>query len=147
MRNPEESITLRINRFYNAAAPLWAVAQLSYGRRYEMEPGEGAVEYAKSLTEGLTREEAASIIHTIMIGPFEDPRVKWCVVCGYPFRDVTRPGNAKVCGPTCKTMQKTAQRRKQRKVKPGRNITIKTNEPIRYLGGWSIRIGRRNVGC
>ncbi|MNW48029.1 hypothetical protein [Paenibacillus polymyxa] len=98
-----------------------------------MEPGEGAVEYAKSLTEGLTRKEAASIIHTVMIGPFEDPRVKWCVVCGYPFRDVTRPGNAKVCGPTCKTMQKTAQRRKQRQVKPRRNITIKAAKPVRYL--------------
>ncbi|MGG1644138.1 hypothetical protein ACIFQM_23250 [Paenibacillus sp. NRS-1782] len=98
-----------------------------------MEPGEGAVEYAKSLTEGLRREEAASIIHTIMIGPFEDPRVKRCAVCGYPFYDRTRNRWAEVCGPSCKTVRKSAQRREQRQVKSGRSVSIKTNKPIRYL--------------
>lgn len=79
-----------------------------------MQPGEGAVEYAAELTEGLTREEAAAIIRKLLREPGDDPRIKRCEVCGYPFRDKTRPGNAKVCGDTCKTTRKTVQRAEQR---------------------------------
>lgn len=98
-----------------------------------MQPGEGAIEYASEVTADLTREEAAITIHKMMTEPSADPRVKRCEVCGYPFRDKTRPGNAKVCGPSCKTAQKTAQKRQQRKVKPARGVTVKPNKPIRYV--------------
>jgi uncharacterized Zn finger protein (UPF0148 family) len=79
-----------------------------------VQPGEGAVEYAAELTEGLTREEAAAIIRKLLREPSADPRIKRCEICGYPFRDKTRPGNAKVCGPSCKTTRKTVQRAEQR---------------------------------
>ncbi len=78
-------------------------------------PGEGAIEYARELTEGMSREEAAEVIRELLNGPIpDDPRIKRCICCGYPFRDRTRPGNALVCGPSCKTAVKTIQRRIQR---------------------------------
>ncbi len=98
-----------------------------------MQPGEGAIEYATELTAGLTREQAAAVIRRLLTQPGGDPRIKQCEVCGYPFRDNTRPGNAKVCGPTCKTAQKAAQKARQRKVKPARGVTVKPDKPIRYV--------------
>ncbi|MFR9710270.1 hypothetical protein ACL02P_12750 [Paenibacillus sp. MB22_1] len=74
---------------------------------------------------------AAGIVSLIKHG--DDPRIKRCEVCGYPFRDKTRPGNAKVCGDTCKTTRKTVQRAEQRKVKPARGVTVKPNKQIRYV--------------
>lgn len=98
-----------------------------------MQPGEGAIEYAAEITAGLTREQAAAIIHKLLRESSADPRVKRCEVCGYPFCDKTRPGNAKVCGDTCKTTRKTAQKAHQRKVKPARGVTVKANKPVRYV--------------
>lgn len=86
------------------------MSQIRYGY-----PGEGAIEYARELTEGLNREEAVEVIHKLLNGPMpDDPRIKRCICCGYPFRDRTRPGNALVCGASCKTAVKTVQRRIQR---------------------------------
>lgn len=93
-----------------------------------MEPGEGAIEYAAELTAGLTREEAAVIIRKLLREPGDDPRIKRCEVCGYPFRDKTRPGNAKVCGPSCKTIRKTEQKAEQR----ARKDAGKPKKPRRY---------------
>lgn len=93
-----------------------------------MQPGEGAVEYASEFTEGLTWEQAGVAIRQLLREPSGDPRVKRCEVCGYPFRDKTRPGNAKVCGPSCKTMRKTEQRAEQR----ARKDAGKPKKPRRY---------------
>jgi hypothetical protein len=76
-----------------------------------MNPGEGAIEYARTLTVGLTREQSAPIIRNLLADSPADPRVKRCVCCGYPFRDKTRPGNAKVCGGSC-TLDKNARNRR-----------------------------------
>ncbi|AKG35652.1 hypothetical protein [Paenibacillus durus] len=93
-----------------------------------MEPGEGAVEYARELTEGLTPSEARLVIRDLLKHPPAGPKIKRCAVCSYYFRDRTRPGNAKVCGPSCKTVRKTEQRADQR----ARQDTDKPNKPRRY---------------
>lgn len=92
-----------------------------------MYPGEGAIEYARGQVAGLTREEATKVIRQIMAGNPDDLRVKRCVCCGYPFRDRTRPNNAKVCGESCKSIVKTRQKRAQRGLKE------KSKKPSLYL--------------
>lgn len=91
-----------------------------------MEPGEGAIEYAQSITVGLTREQAALVLRNLE--KQADPRVKRCETCGYYFRDKTKPNNARVCSQrTCKTVRKSAQRWAQR----GRGRP-RTAKPIVY---------------
>jgi hypothetical protein len=83
-------------------------------------PGGGAVEFGRSITEGLARAEAAAIISRLItlddaeLREEYGQRVKRCCVCRYPFTDRTKPGNATVCGDSCKTLKKTAQRSVQR---------------------------------
>lgn len=79
-----------------------------------MDPGEGAVEFMRELTEGMTPAEALNIIRHLMRNPPDEAKVKRCETCNYYFRDKTRPGNAKVCGPSCKTVRKTEQKAEQR---------------------------------
>ncbi|WP_373230380.1 hypothetical protein [Cohnella sp.] len=89
-----------------------------------MEPGEGAIEYARSLVNGLNREQAAIVLRKRP----DDPRVKCCSCCGYHFRDQTRPGNAKTCGESCKRAVKTWQRHIQR----GKDWSAKPKKKILY---------------
>jgi hypothetical protein len=92
-------------------------------------PGEGAIEYARTLITGLSREQAAIVIENLLNdAPSDDPRVKFCSNCGYPFRDKTKPNMAKVCGPACKSAVKTIQKRIQR---TGLS-TVKVKMPIYY---------------
>ncbi|MNM66823.1 hypothetical protein D3C81_783280 [compost metagenome] len=93
-----------------------------------MEPGEGAVEFMRGLTEGMAPGEALLTIRRLMRNPPDDPRVKVCAVCGYLFRDKTRPRNAMVCGPSCKTVRKTDQKAEQR----ARKDAGKPKKPRRY---------------
>lgn len=79
-----------------------------------MLPGEGAIKYAREVTRGMGRLRAAEVIATIREYLPDDPQVKFCVNCGFPFRDMTRPGNAKVCGISCKIDRKSAQKAIQR---------------------------------
>ncbi|MFD2876617.1 helix-turn-helix domain-containing protein [Paenibacillus rhizoplanae] len=83
-----------------------------------MEPGEGAVEFMREITEGMTLEEVRELYRHMMRIPPDDAKVKRCATCNYYFRDKTRPGNAKVCGPSCKTVRKTEQKADQRARKP-----------------------------
>lgn len=92
-------------------------------------PGEGAIEYARSLTTGLTREQSAIVLSNLLTTePSDDPRIKYCTFCGFPFRDKTRPNNAKVCGKSCKSPVKTIQTRIQRTG----IATVKVKIPINY---------------
>lgn len=86
-------------------------------------PGEGAIEYVRTLIGGANREQAAVILQKLRNDPPpDDPRVKICNFCGYLFRDKTKPNNAKVCGKSCKkftnTLQRQIQRSKSMVVKP-----------------------------
>lgn len=92
-------------------------------------PGQGAIEYARECVEGLSWQQAKATIQRLLTSPPEDPRIKRCNGCGYLFRDKTRPGNAKVCGDSCKTIVKS----KQKQVQRARKATIKTNKPIKYV--------------
>ncbi|GIP21054.1 hypothetical protein [Paenibacillus sp. J22TS3] len=86
-----------------------------------MYPGEGAIEYARQLTEGMTQAEAAIVISKLRAQLPGDKRIKFCAVCGFPFRDKTRPCNAVVCSLACKTVRKTAQKAEQRAKKAEEN--------------------------
>lgn len=93
-------------------------------------PGDGAIEFARHLIEGLDRSAAISMLGDLLalndaaLMEAHDPRVKRCLICHYPFRDRTRPGNAKVCGAPCTTAKKTTQKQIQRK---------RNDQPIRKL--------------
>lgn len=91
------------------------------------DPGEGAIEYAKEQVVGLTQEQARVVIRKLLDAQPEDPRVKKCAHCGYLFRDKTKPGNAKVCGTSCKAATKTKQKRVQRA-----KGEIKPKKPLQY---------------
>lgn len=93
-----------------------------------MNPGEGAIAYARELTLGMTRKQAALIVSKLLTEDSEDRKIKRCTCCGYPFRDATRNNSAKVCGKSCKTDIKSAQRAVQR----GAKVKIKMNKPITY---------------
>lgn len=82
-----------------------------------IEPGEGAIEYARELTAGMNPEEAAALIATLRTHIPTDPKVKFCAVCAFPFRDKTKNGSSKVCGAWCKTTRKSEQKAIQRKHK------------------------------
>lgn len=92
-------------------------------------PGEGAIEYARTLITGLSRSQAEIAISKLLTEqPFDDPRIKRCSNCNYPFRDRTKPNMAKVCGPSCKAAVKTVQKRIQR---TGLSA-VKVKIPINY---------------
>lgn len=92
-------------------------------------PGEGAIEYARTLITGLSSNQAEYALSKLLTGnPSEDPRIKLCTFCGYPFRDKTRPNNAKVCSKSCKSPVKTVQTR----IRRTGLATIKTKIPIHY---------------
>lgn len=78
------------------------------------DPGEGAVEFAREYSKGLSRDHARRVFVELLSNPPSDPKIKKCAYCGYPFRDKTKNNSAMVCGPTCKTGIKTKQRRVQR---------------------------------
>lgn len=78
-------------------------------------PGEGAIEYVRTLIEGKTRRTAAPIISRLLTSELpDDPRIKRCTGCGYPFRDKTKPGNAKTCGEQCAKAKNAAKRKVSR---------------------------------
>jgi hypothetical protein len=79
-----------------------------------MEPGEGAIKYAASLVDALSREEAAKVITSVLEGLPPDRRVKLCDFCKYPFRDESLRNTRGTCCDGCKRGLKTLQRRKQR---------------------------------
>lgn len=87
----------------------------SYG-----EPSEGAIEFARQLTEGLSHESAGEIIEKVLslddaeLADKYGQKVKRCVVCRYPFRDPTKNGSSTVCGEECKTAKKSRQKAIQR---------------------------------
>ncbi|MEH7401589.1 hypothetical protein V7148_11420 [Gottfriedia acidiceleris] len=82
-----------------------------------VEPGTGAIEYAKKLTVGLTREEAAPIIEALMRGELNNPadnRVKRCDYCSYWWHDESLRNNKRTCSDRCRTKIKslhTSERR------------------------------------
>ncbi|KGE20805.1 hypothetical protein PWYN_01085 [Paenibacillus wynnii] len=107
-----------------------------------MEPGEGAVEFMRELTEGMTPTEALDLIRHLMRNPPDEAKVKRCATCNYYFRDKTRPGNAKVCGPSCKTVRKTDQKAEQRARQPQK--PKKTKKERRYdEAAWLSAIWRK----
>lgn len=94
----------------------------------------GAVDFAQQLTEGLSREESAVFISELLalddvaLSARFGPRVKHCIVCGYPFMDKTKPSNATVCGDGCRTTKKSRQKAVQR----GR-MTKGERKPVTYV--------------
>ncbi|MEW9700706.1 hypothetical protein [Paenibacillus sp. SI8] len=78
----------------------------------DIEPGTGAVEYARSLTAGMTREQAAIALSRAY--RINDARIKRCDYCGYLFRDESKRNLRQTCCGECKTALKTLQRRQQR---------------------------------
>lgn len=94
-----------------------------------MHPGEGAIAYAREITYGMSRSDAAKIISTLRTTPPIEKNVKLCVNCGFPFRDKTKPGNTKVCGYSCKTDRKSAQKAQQRSKKAA---PVKPKKEKRY---------------
>lgn len=100
-------------------------------------PGEGAVELGRELVAGLIYEEARLVIRKLLAGELlaDDPRIKRCAICGYPFRDKTKPRNATVCGQTCATerdrIRKAQERAEEAKEKPKAKKTKKT-KPVSY---------------
>ncbi|MDN4073631.1 hypothetical protein [Fictibacillus terranigra] len=92
------------------------------------EPGSGAVEYAKTFTEGMSRSEAAVVITQLLGGELhdvDDNRVKSCDYCGYFWRDNSLRNTKKTCSDECKRNLKTMQRREQRANKELLNPTPK----------------------
>ncbi|RAV19504.1 hypothetical protein [Paenibacillus contaminans] len=77
-------------------------------------PGAGALEYARTLTEGLSRDEAAVVIRRLLTEPPADPRVKRCDFCSYPWRDSSLRNTKRTCCDECKTGAKSFQKRQQR---------------------------------
>lgn len=75
-----------------------------------MEPGIGAIEYARSLVAGLTREQAAVCLRKEP----DDQRVKRCDYCRYHWRDTSLRNNKRTCCDECKISLKSTQRRQQR---------------------------------
>lgn len=79
--------------------------------------GIGAIEYANQFTEGLTFEETAEIMHTLLNGELNDStdkRVKRCDYCGYWWRDDSLRNTKRTCCDDCKRRLKTMQRRQER---------------------------------
>jgi hypothetical protein len=84
---------------------------------YRDEIGSGAVEYARQITQGLTRDQTASIMPALLRGELNDPtdkRVKRCDYCGYWWRDDSSRNRKQTCSDDCKRGIKTMQRREQR---------------------------------
>ncbi|MGO4374726.1 hypothetical protein AB4Z21_29035 [Paenibacillus sp. MCAF20] len=98
-----------------------------------MSPGTGALEYARKLTEGLTREQAAVAIRTHMS---ECNRVKRCDYCGHYWLDESSRNRKRTCSDECKTGIKTLQRGQQRADKAlmtGKSPKKKTKREINYI--------------
>lgn len=81
---------------------------------YWIEPGAGAIAYARERIAGLSRDEAAPVIRELIANPLDDKRVKRCEYCGYPWRDDSLRNTKRTCSDECKTALKTLQRRRQR---------------------------------
>jgi hypothetical protein len=92
------------------------------------DPGEGAIEYASSLVNGLTRAQAAVVFEKLRGNPPPDSHVKLCSYCGYYFRDKTKNGSSKVCGESCRTPVKS----KQRGIQRAKKSIIKPKQRIYY---------------
>lgn len=83
-------------------------------------PGKGAVDFAKELVDGMSREDAASIIKKVNEGGYldeSDQRAKRCAYCGYFYRDKTKPNNSRTCCKECKIDLDTFNRKKKRQTK------------------------------
>jgi hypothetical protein len=110
-----------------------------------MYPGEGAIEYARELTAGMARQEAAVLIAGLRSYVTTDKRIKYCVVCAFPFRDRTKNGSSKVCGAWCRTTRKSEQKAEQRRlialVNPPRLKKIKKYDENSVM----LRVWRREV--
>ena len=81
------------------------------------QPGGGAIEYAKQLTEGLTREQAAQVVDALLKGELHDrsdKRIKRCQYCAYYWRDDSLHNTRRTCSDDCKRSIKTMQRARQR---------------------------------
>ncbi|MBH9965589.1 hypothetical protein [[Bacillus] enclensis] len=81
------------------------------------DPGQGAIEYAKTFVVGVSRSEAVTIFRDLKDGNLHDQsdkRVKRCDYCGYFWRDDSLRNTKKTCCDGCKTGIKTLQRRQQR---------------------------------
>lgn len=110
-----------------------------------MQPGEGAISYAREVTRGMGRQRAAEVIANLREYLPDDPQVKFCVNCGFPFRDMTRPGNAKTCGYSCKTDRKSAQKAIQRARKAA-GMPPKANKIPKYdENGYMMRVWRKET--
>jgi hypothetical protein len=77
-----------------------------------MEPGPGAIEYARSLVAGMTRQEAAAKLREEPGGT--DRRVKRCDYCRYLWRDKSLRNTKRTCSEECRTGIRTLQRSQQR---------------------------------
>lgn len=69
------------------------------------QPGEGAIDFAKGFTDGLTQPQALFVITDLLAGKLHDSadtRIKRCEWCGYLYRDKTKPNSAKTCCRPCK---------------------------------------------
>lgn len=97
-------------------------------------PGKGAVEFAKELVDGMSREEAASIIKKVNKGDYidkSDRRVKRCAHCGYFYHDKTKPNNSRTCCKECKIDLDTFNRKKKKADQELLNPTKKAE--IKYV--------------
>lgn len=83
-------------------------------------PGKGAIQFAMQFIDGLSEEEAKSVIVRLLAGELHDKtdkRIKRCVFCGYYWRDDSLRNTKKTCSDECHTGKKTLQKRKQRERK------------------------------
>lgn len=70
-----------------------------------VDPGEGAIEFARPFVADHSIDEAMPIIKRLVMGELHDgtdKRIKHCEWCGYLYRDKTKPNMSKVCCKKCK---------------------------------------------
>lgn len=99
-----------------------------------MNPGSGAVEFAKGFVEGLTRDESLPILRRLVKGQLHDKtnkRIKKCDYCGYYYLDKTKPNNSRTCSRECK-QAKDARLRAEKRILQAIQNPKKQKTPLYY---------------
>jgi len=82
-----------------------------------VDPGEGAIEFARSFVAGYSIDEARPIVKRLVMGELHDgtdKRVKTCKYCGYYWRDDSLRNTKGTCCDDCQRGLKKLQTRQRR---------------------------------
>jgi len=74
-------------------------------RQRGVDPGEGAIEYARQFVADCSIPKARPILRRLIMGELHDgtdKRIKRCDWCGYHYRDITKNNSSRVCCRHCK---------------------------------------------